>query len=103
MSDPSAIAGRLAGRKIAARGDGSTFMNTLKVKKLSAAAVLPAYAHPGDAGLDLINHGQRRFEVEPGMKITQLVVASCLTIAVEEAVDLGESARGQGGFGSTGA
>ena len=30
-------------------------MNTLKVKRLSAAAVLPAYAHPGDAGLDLFS------------------------------------------------
>ena len=28
-------------------------MNTLKVKRLSADAVMPAYAHPGDAGLDL--------------------------------------------------
>ena len=30
------------------------------------------------------------------------LITSCLTVAVEEAVDLGESARGQGGFGSTG-
>src|SRR3954468_12019122 len=28
-------------------------MHTLKVKRLSPLAIVPAYAHPGDAGLDL--------------------------------------------------
>jgi dUTP pyrophosphatase len=139
----------------------------LKVKRLSAGAVLPAYAHPGDAGLDLysavtaslepgerrligtgisielpadtegnvrprsglalkhgitvlnapgtidhgyrgevgvilINHGNVRFDVTPGMKIAQLVIAPCATVEVREADDLTGSARGQGGFGSTG-
>jgi dUTP pyrophosphatase len=142
-------------------------MNTLKVKRLSAGAVMPAYAHPGDAGLDLysavsasldpgerklvgtgisielppntegnvrprsglalkhgitvlnapgtidcgyrgevgvmlINHGQSTFDVQPGMKIAQLVIAPCVTVEVEETLDLSGSARGQGGFGSTG-
>ena len=142
-------------------------MNTLKVKRLSPSATVPAYAHPGDAGLDLysavassidpgerkligtgisielppntegnvrprsglalkhgitvlnapgtidrgyrgevgvilINHGRVRFDVEPGMKIAQLVIAPCLAVDVEEASDLADSSRGQGGFGSTG-
>jgi dUTP pyrophosphatase len=142
-------------------------MHTLKVKRLSDGAVLPAYAHPGDAGLDLyasvsaslepgerkligtgisielppntegnvrprsglalkhgitvlnspgtidvgyrgevgvvlINHGQARFDVQPGMKIAQLVVAPCLHVEVQETVDLSDSPRGRGGFGSTG-
>ena len=116
----------------------------LLVKRLSAHAILPSYAHPGDAGLDLyaavavslepgesklvgtgisielppnteaqvrprsglalkhgitvlntpgtidhgyrgevgvilINHGRARFDVQPGMKIAQMVIASCLT------------------------
>jgi dUTP pyrophosphatase len=142
-------------------------MNTLKVRRLSAGAVLPAYAHPGDAGLDLysavaasldpgeskligtgisielppntegnvrprsglalkhgvtvlnspgtidcgyrgevgiilINHGRARFDVQPGMKIAQLVVAPCMSVDVQETTDLAGSSRGQGGFGSTG-
>jgi dUTP pyrophosphatase len=142
-------------------------MSTLKVKRLSAGAILPAYAHPGDAGLDLyaavsaslepgesklistgisielppnteaqvrprsglalkhgisvlnapgtidvgyrgevgvilINHGRSRFDVLPGMKIAQMVVAPCLTVTIEETGDLSGTARGQGGFGSTG-
>jgi dUTP pyrophosphatase len=140
----------------------------LLIKRLTPTAVVPSYAHPGDAGLDLfadvstsldpgerklvgtgisielpsntegqvrprsglalkhgisvlntpgtidrgyrgevgvilINHGQQRFDVRPGMKIAQLVIASCLTVMVEEAVELSGTARGQGGFGSTGA
>lgn len=139
----------------------------LFVKRLSDAATLPSYAHPGDAGLDLysavdvsiepgetklvgtglsielppnteaqvrprsglalkhsitvlntpgtvdhgyrgevgvilINHGRARFDVRPGMKIAQLVIAECLTVSVEEAAELSGTARGQGGFGSTG-
>jgi dUTP pyrophosphatase len=142
-------------------------MNTLRVKRLSPGAVLPSYAHPGDAGLDLfsaveasldpgeskligtgisvelppntegnvrprsglalkhgitvlnspgtidcgyrgevgiilINHGRARFDVQPGMKIAQLVVSPCLSVDVQETFDLTGSARGQGGFGSTG-
>ena len=56
----------------------------------------------GEVGVILINHGRARFDVEPGMKIAQLVVAPCLSVDVEEASDLADSSRGQGGFGSTG-
>jgi dUTP pyrophosphatase len=142
-------------------------MIRLKIKRLHPDAILPAYAHPGDAGLDLyaaaaaviepgesqligagiaielppnteaqvrprsglalkhavtvlnspgtidrgyrgevgvilINHGRSRFDVHPGMKIAQLVIASCITVVVEDVGDLADSARGQGGFGSTG-
>jgi dUTP pyrophosphatase len=51
----------------------------------------------------LINHGRTRFDVQPGMKIAQMVIASCVTVSVEEAGELSGTARGQGGFGSTGA
>ena len=142
-------------------------MVTLLIKRLSPTALLPAYAHPGDAGLDLfadvsvslepgesklvgtgisiqlptnteaqirprsglalkngisvlntpgtidqgyrgevgvilINHGRTRFDVNPGMKIAQMVIAPCLTVTVEETAELGGTARGHGGFGSTG-
>jgi dUTP pyrophosphatase len=139
----------------------------LLIKRLADSATLPAYAHPGDAGLDLysavslaiepgesklvgtgisielppnteaqvrprsglalkhgisvlntpgtidhgyrgevgvilINHGRARFDVEPGMKIAQMVIAPFLSVEVEEAEALSATARGQGGFGSTG-
>ena len=142
-------------------------MVKLLVRRLSSTAILPAYAHPGDAGLDLfadasaslepgerkligtgisielppdteaqvrprsglalkhgisvlntpgtidhgyrgevgvilINHGATRFDVQAGMKIAQMVIASCLTATVEEAGELSGTARGEGGFVSTG-
>lgn len=139
----------------------------LRVKKLKEDAVLPEYAHPGDAGLDLfancaaeigagesvmvgtgiaiqvpqgteaqvrprsglalkhqvtvlntpgtidegyrgevgvilINHGRRSFKVEKGMKIAQMVVKPVTRIEVLEVGELSDTARGAGGFGSTG-
>jgi dUTP pyrophosphatase len=140
---------------------------TLRVRRLAPAAILPSYAHPGDAGLDLfavadavippgewrkiptgiaielpdgteaqvrprsgiaanhgvtvlnspgtidagyrgevavllINHGRTPFQVEPGMKVAQMVVAEVTRVAIDEATELEDSARGGGGFGSTG-
>ncbi len=140
---------------------------TLKIQRLSPAAVLPSYAHPGDAGMDLcaceaveiapsssamvrtgialelppgtegqvrprsglaarhavtvlnapgtvdegyrgevrvllINHGTEVFRVEPGMRIAQLVVCPVCRMKVEEVGQVGLTARGAGGFGSTG-
>lgn len=139
----------------------------LNVKRLSPAAVLPAYAHPGDAGMDLcscetveiapatsamvrtgialelppgtegqvrprsglaarhavtvlnspgtvdegyrgevrvilINHGTEVFRIEPGMRIAQLVVCPVHRAQIVEVADVNGTARGAGGFGSTG-
>lgn len=61
------------------------------------------YGYRGEVGVILINHGRDRFDVQPGMKIAQMVIAACLTVTVEETGDLSGTPRGQGGFGSTGA
>jgi dUTP pyrophosphatase len=139
----------------------------LKIKLIHEKAVLPHYAHPGDAGLDLfsveektilpgesvlirtgiviqlpanteaqvrprsglalkhgitvlntpgtidhgyrgevkvilINHGKSDFAVEEGMKIAQMVIQPVLTVDVVQVDQLAETARGDGGFGSTG-
>jgi len=60
------------------------------------------HGYRGEVGVILINHGRGRFDVEPGMKIAQMVIAPFLTVSVEEAEELSSTARGQGGFGSTG-
>ena len=61
------------------------------------------HGYRGEVGVILINHGRARFDVQPGMKIAQMVIAACLSVAVEESGELSGTARGQGGFGSTGA
>ena len=141
----------------------------LRVRRLNAAARLPARAHPGDAGLDLhavqdvrlepgtrtsvptglavelppghaglvlprsglagrhgvalvnapglIDEGYRgeirvlllntdraeAVELAAGDRIAQLLVVAVAPVAVEEAEELGGTARGSGGFGSSGA
>jgi len=60
------------------------------------------HGYRGEVGVILINHGRARLDVEPGMKIAQMVIAPFLSVEVEEAEALSATARGQGGFGSTG-
>ena len=56
----------------------------------------------GDVGVLLINHGQESFTVEDGMRVAQMVVAQYSQFEWESVEDLDETARGAGGFGSTG-
>ena len=139
----------------------------MQVRRLHADAVVPAYAHPGDAGLDLfayepvtlapgssavvktgvaialppgtegqvrprsglaakhqisvlntpgtidegyrgevgvilMNFGKSDFPVGKGMKIAQLVVAPVHRVEIQVVDSLVGTARGEGGFGSTG-
>jgi len=56
----------------------------------------------GEVGVILINHGRETFQVSAGMKIAQLVVKPTLRVSVVEVPELNASARGTGGFGSSG-
>ncbi|MGD1920575.1 MAG: dUTP diphosphatase [Pleurocapsa sp.] len=139
----------------------------IEIVKLNPAAVIPHYAHPGDAGLDLfsidraeippgetkliqtgiaialpinteaqirprsclalkhsitvlnspgtidagyrveigvilINHGKKSFQITPGMKIAQMVIASIIQAKLTIVNQLDETSRCTDGFGSTG-
>jgi dUTP pyrophosphatase len=56
----------------------------------------------GEVQVILINHGAEPFTITRGMRIAQLVVAPVTAVVVEEATELDDTARGAGGFGSTG-
>lgn len=56
----------------------------------------------GEIGVILINHSARRFDVRHGDRIAQLVIAPVVHVELAESAELGETARGAGGFGSTG-
>ena len=142
-------------------------MIKVKIKKLVDSAVVPKYAHEGDAGVDLysteelmlqpgqrvlistgisisipdsyeaqvrprsgmsikyglsvvnspgtidckyrgeikvilINHGERDFRVEKGMKIAQMVFNKVEIAEFKEVEELDDTKRGSDGFGSTG-
>lgn len=57
----------------------------------------------GEVQVLLINHGTEPFAVTRGMRVAQLVIATVSRIEMREVTALGETRRGSGGFGSTGA
>ena len=56
----------------------------------------------GEWFIPLHNHGEQPRTVEPGERIAQLVIVPCMTAAFTQVDSLDETARGAGGFGSTG-
>ena len=56
----------------------------------------------GEVKVILINLGQEPFEIRRGERIAQLVPAPVLRADFAEVGELAETARGSGGFGSTG-
>ncbi|MDE0796759.1 MAG: dUTP diphosphatase [Alphaproteobacteria bacterium] len=56
----------------------------------------------GEVKVILINLGDDAFEIERGMRIAQMVIAPVTQASFTEVDTLPETARGTGGFGSTG-
>ncbi|MEI9994025.1 MAG: dUTP diphosphatase [Rhizomicrobium sp.] len=56
----------------------------------------------GEIKAILVNHGEAPFTVTRGMKIAQVVIARHEIAELNEVSELPSSARGAGGFGSTG-
>ncbi|WP_033926553.1 dUTP diphosphatase [Sphingomonas sp. 35-24ZXX] len=56
----------------------------------------------GELKVIMINHGEAAFPIRRGDRIAQLVAAPVQHAAFTEVDDLDETARGAGGFGSTG-
>ena len=58
--------------------------------------------YTGAIHVKLVNHTDEDFTVRRGDKISQLVVVPCYLPVPEEADELGETERGDRGFGSSG-
>jgi len=56
----------------------------------------------GEIGVILVNLSNEDFTIEHGERIAQLVIAKHERAVWEEVEELGETSRGEGGFGSTG-
>ena len=50
----------------------------------------------------LINLGEKKFKIEKGLRIAQMVLCPVIKAELEEVDVLDETKRGSGGFGSTG-
>jgi dUTP pyrophosphatase len=56
----------------------------------------------GELKVILINHGREPFVIRRGERIAQMIIAPVVQAAFELADSLDDTARGAGGFGSTG-
>jgi dUTP pyrophosphatase len=56
----------------------------------------------GEVGVILVNLGKEPFTISRGMRIAQMVIARHARAVWQETAKLDETARGAGGFGSTG-
>jgi len=56
----------------------------------------------GEVMVLLINHGEKTFKIERGMRIAQMVIAPVMQVEITEGSLASETDRGSGGFGSTG-
>lgn len=56
----------------------------------------------GEVCVGLCNVSAEEYTIEPGERVAQMVIAPVLVPETEEVSQLGETGRGEGGFGSTG-
>ncbi len=78
---------------------GLAYKNGITV--LNAPGTIDA-DYRGEIKVLLVNTSNEPFMISRGMRIAQCVVASYQRVAWQEVASLEESARGKGGFGSTG-
>lgn len=90
---PAGYEGQVRPRSGLARSAGVTVLN---------APGTVDWDYRGEVAVLLVNHGAAAFTVSRGMRIAQMVVAPVAQIMLEESGNLSETARGSGGFGSTG-
>ena len=90
---PSGHAGWILPRSGLAHEHGLALVN-------APGLIDPGYR--GELAVLLLNTGDRPFHVHAGMRIAQLVIAAVELPEIVEVDALTESARGEGGFGSSG-
>ena len=56
----------------------------------------------GELKVILINLGEKKFKIEKGLRIAQMILCPVIKATLREVNELEETERGTGGFGSTG-
>jgi len=69
--------------------------------KIDVGAGIIDWDYRGQVKVLLINHGEEDFNVKIGDRIAQLIVHQVLHQDFHEAIELDDTKRGEGGFGST--
>ncbi|CAE8667623.1 unnamed protein product, partial [Polarella glacialis] len=71
-------------------------------KMINIGAGVVDYDYRGEVGVVLFNHGTEDFGVEVGDRVAQLILENVTMVGCVEVDSLDETARGTGGYGSTG-
>jgi len=71
-------------------------------RMIQVGAGVVDYDYRGEVGVVLFNHGPDDFDVAVGDRVAQLVLEEISMVSCAEVESLDETARGAGGFGSTG-
>lgn len=90
---PAGLEGQVRPRSGLAARHGITVLNT--------PGTIDA-DYRGEIAVILVNHGRESFPVTRGMRIAQLVIVPVAIAQLTKVEKLTETARGSGGFGSTG-
>ena len=90
---PAGFEGQVRPRSGLAAGHGVTVLN--------APGTIDS-DYRGEVKVILVNLGAEPFRVRPGDRIAQLVIAPVVRAGFGRAAGIGDTARGGGGFGSTG-
>jgi dUTP pyrophosphatase len=93
LAIPPGFAGFVLPRSGLALRHGVTLLNT--------PGLIDA-GYRGEVKILLVNHGQTAVSLARGDRIAQLVVQRVERVALDPVAELPDSARGAGGFGSTG-
>lgn len=90
---PPGYEGQVRPRSGRALADGLTLINT--------PGTIDADFR-GEVKVLVVNLGDRTIEIHPGDRIAQLIITPVIRATIVEVDDLGDTARGSGGFGHTG-
>tara|TARA_B110000444_G_C18501743_1_gene438229 strand:+ start:68 stop:508 length:441 start_codon:yes stop_codon:yes gene_type:complete len=72
-----------------------------KISVLNTPGTIDA-DYRGEIKVILINHGKKKFTIEKGLRIAQMVLCPVVKAVLKEVDEFEETKRGSGGFGSTG-
>ena len=72
-----------------------------KISVLNTPGTIDA-DYRGEIKVILVNHGEKDFIVEKGLRIAQMVLCPIIKAEIKEVDNLEDTNRGKGGFGSTG-
>jgi dUTP pyrophosphatase len=76
--------------------------SSLALKGLRTSAGVIDSDYRGEVQIVLTNTAETPFEIEPGMRIAQMILLAYACLEVVEVAELSGTERGSGGFGSTG-